>query len=249
HKQSRPAYEHPYTFYQFYPLKTTLKMIRLILVLILSLQWIPMWGQSEHFNYLKIGLTSESSPIAEMMKGNYEKEFYYNQTTTVYIKRVADNFELHFYDSSKKLTQIYLQVNKQPYVWDQPTLIDENYNELTDEQKLEFPGYYTISRDITKRIEGFDCFKVVLKAPEDTEGSAAVEMYVTESLPNFPNHFPLSSAILSAEPLEFSMNLGGVKITFGIVSHESGVNMMDQLGLAPDKAIRIDQDKYDELRL
>lgn len=224
-------------------------MIRIIFSLLITLHWILISGQAEHFSYIKIGLTSEPDPVSELMKANYEKEFYYNQSSTVFIKRVADNFELHFYDSSKTLTQIYLQVNKQSYVWKQPTLVDENYNELTEEQKLDYPNFYTISRDITKKIEGFNCFKVVLKAPEGTEGNAAMEMFVTESLPNLPNHFPLSSEILSAEPLELSINIYGTKIAFGIVSNESGINISDKFDLSFDKAIQIDQTKYDELRL
>jgi hypothetical protein len=229
--------------------KSKLKMIRITVSLFFALQWFLLTGQVEHFSYIHISLTSESSPIAEIMKGNYEKEFYYNPSSTVFIKRAADNFELHFYDSTKTLTRIYMQIDKENYVWDDPILIDDNYNELTDEQKLELPKFYTISRDNKKKIEGFDCFKVVMRDPEDTEGNSVVEMYVTESLPNFPFHFPLSSAILSAEPLELSMDIYGTKITFGIVSHESGIDLVNQLDISPDKAIQIDQDKYYKLKL
>lgn len=224
-------------------------MIRILTSFILILQAMIMIGQAEQFDYLKIGLTSEANPMAETLRENYEKEFYYNLSNTVFIKRSNDDIELQFYDSAKKISRIYLRIKNQMYVWEDPILTDERYNELSEEERKELPKFYTITRDEAKKIEGFNCFKVVMKDPEDTEGNAAVEMYVTEQLPNLPIHFPLSSSILSAEPLELSMNLFGTKISFGIVSHESGVNIYNQLNLALDHAIKIDQKKYDELKL
>src|SRR4249919_3207960 len=128
-------------------------MIRIITSLLLVLQGILLSGQSEQFDYLKIGLTSEANPMAEAMKGNYEKEFYYNQSFTVFLKRLNDNLELQFYDSSKNLSRIYLRVNNQVYVWEQPVLVDERYDELSAEEKKEFPKFYTIGKADIKVIE------------------------------------------------------------------------------------------------
>jgi|GEM_PF-4199686 len=224
-------------------------MIRIITSLSLILQVFLLYGQGELFDRIKIGLTSEANPMAEAMKEKYEKEFYYNQSNTVFLKRLNDNLELQFYDSAKNLSRIYLRVSNQVYVWEQPVLVDENYNELSEEGKKEISKFYSINIADNKVIEDFNCFKVVMKDPEDTEGNTAVEMYVTEQLPNLPDHFPLSGSIISAEPLELKMNLFGTKVTFGIVSHEKGIDIYKQLNLTTENAIKIDQKKYDELKL
>ena len=88
-----------------------------------------------------------------------------------------------------------------------------------------------------------------MKDPKDAEGNTTVEMYVTEELPNQPNHYPLTGSKLSAEPLELIMNMLGMQITFGVVTHEKGINLFNQLNMDPEKAKKIDFQIYEELKL
>jgi hypothetical protein len=88
-----------------------------------------------------------------------------------------------------------------------------------------------------------------LKEPGDLEGISTIEMFVTEQLPNLPNHFPIPKAILSGQPLEISLNLMGNHVNFGIVKHETAVNIFDLFNLSPKAAIKINQVEYDKLKL
>ena len=77
---------------------------------------------------------------------------------------------------------------------------------------------YTIYRDSTKIIAEMKCYKVVLG--DEKNDNSSITMFVSDSIPNLPDHFPLASNVLNSEPIEINLNLMGNQLQVGVLSLE-----------------------------
>lgn len=204
------------------------------------------FGQNGTLNYFKIEISGEKNPMLEMMNNQYKKEFYANENSTYYLNRMEEIVEIIEYDSTKTATKFYILKGDSLFLNDSNKYEDSNLGELSSKQQEQIKEFYQINRAVKKEIYGFNCFQVIMKDPRG--GDTNVEMFVTESLPNLPNHFPLASNVLNAEPLEIKMNLNGNSIKVEIVEFEKEVNIEKRLKLNFNKATSISNEKYNRMK-
>jgi len=204
------------------------------------------FSQTERLNYFKIEISGEKNQLIELMNKQYKKEFYANEHFVYSIDRINEITEIIEFDSSNTPTNLYILKGDSLFINNSAKYEDSNLGELSSEEQNQIKDFYQINRDIKKEIYGFDCFQVIMKDPRG--GDTNVEMFVTEKLPNLPNHFPLASNILNAEPLEINMNLMGNKIKVEVVEFERDVDIEKKMKLKFNKAIAISNQEYIKMK-
>lgn len=217
----------------------------LILVFIILVP-IDSYGQKSNFDYYRIEIVGQRNQLMELMNSRYQKEFYANGEKLFYVRNTENYLEIIEYNSLKTPTKYYVVRNDSLFLSESFTYVDENLMELSGEEQERIKQFYEINKAVKKNIYGFDCFQVIMQDPSG--GSNKVEMFVTEDLPNLPAHFPLSSNVLNAEPLEIQMNLMGTSIKVGIVEIKKGVDIEKQLNLKFSDAIPISEEKLNNLK-
>ncbi len=209
--------------------------------------FIEVDAQSSDFNFYRIGISGKKTQLTELMNSQFKKEFYTKKGVIYFVQYNENNKEIIQYDSLKFPVNYFLLIADKVYQKENFVYVDENLGELSNSEQNELQDFFTINREIKKEIHGFDCFQVIMKDPQG--GSTSIKMFVTESLPNLPNHFPLASNIINGEALEIEMNLMGATIKVEIVSSKSHVNFEEELGIQLDKAILISEKEYEILKL
>ncbi len=199
-------------------------------------------AQKSEFSHYTIEVIGETNQLTEMMNNNYSKEFYTTNVGSYYVSIQDHQTEIIQYDSNKIPTKYYIIKNDSLFVNSTYEYVDNNAGELSAEELIQIEDYYQINRDVKKAIYGFDCFQVIMQDPSG--GDTNIEMFVTESLPNFPIHSPLYSGILNAEPLEINMNLMGNTIKIEIVNQRKGLSIEEDLKIDFSEAIPISDPSY-----
>lgn len=203
-------------------------------------------AQNLDFTYYKIEISGEKNQVMEMMNNQYKKEIYVNNENCYYVKKLDHHIEIIQYNSDKAPIRFYILKNNSLFVNETYQYFDSNIDELSLEEQDLLKSYYQINKDITRDIHGFKCFQVQMKDPSDSDTN--VVMYVSESLPNLPNHIPLASNILNAEPLQIHMSLFGMDIKVEIVETENKVNIEDRMNIKFSEAISITEEEYIKLK-
>jgi len=104
--------------------------------------------------------------------------------------------------------------------------------------------FYTIHKDITKNIANLECFKVVMKV--QSGDSTTITMFVSNDIPNLPEHFPLASNVINAEPLEIELNIMGSKVHVGILNLEDNRSIENDYKFNFKQANIINYSEYQE---
>lgn len=220
--------------------------IYILILVFIILGPIDSNGQKNNFDYYRIEITGQKNQLMELMNSRYQKEFYTNGEKLFYVRNTENYLEIIEYNSSKTPTKYYVVRNDSLFLSESFTYVDENLMELSGEEQERIKQFYEINKAVKKNIYGFECFQVIMQDPSG--GSNKVEIFVTEDLPNLPAHFPLSSNVLNAEPLEIQMNLMGTSIKVGIVEFKKGVDIEKQLNLKFSDAIPISEEKLNNLK-
>jgi hypothetical protein len=225
-------------------MKPTKYLLPLLILLVTLLQQTK--AQTPVYTYFKIEIAGERDQLMELMNDQYKKEIFWNSENCYYVKRLAHQVELIQYDSDKTPVKFYISRNDTLFVNESYIYIDSNLDELSSDQQSQLKSFYQINKDIKKKIHDFDCFQVILKDPSG--GNTNIEMYVTEALPNLPNHFPMSSNILNAEALEINMDFMGSKIKVEIIEFEKNVNIEQKLNINFNNVHVISNEAYIQMK-
>lgn len=225
-------------------MKPTKYLLPLLILLVTLLK--ETKAQTLEYVYYKIEISGEKDQLMELMNDQYKKEIFWNSENCYYVKRLENQVELIQFDSDKKPIKFYISRNDTLFVNESYIYIDSNLNELSSDQQLQLKSFYQINKDIKKIIHDFECFQVIMKDPSG--GNTNIEMYVTEALPNLPNHFPLPSNILNAEALEINMDLMGSKIKVEIIESEKNVNIEKKLNINFNNVHVISDEVYIQMK-
>jgi hypothetical protein len=225
-------------------MKPTKYLLPLWILLVTLLQ--ETKAQSPKYTYFKIEISGEKDQLMELMNDQYRKEIFWNSEKCYFVKRLAHQVELIQFDADKKPIKFYISRNDTLFVNETYTYIDSNLDELSSDQQSQLKNFFQINREIKKKIHDFECFQVIMKDPSG--GNTNIEMYVTEALPNLPNHFPLPSNILNAEALEINMDLMGSKIKVEIIESEKSVNIEQKLNINFNNAHAISDEAYMQMK-
>ena len=172
-------------------------------------------GQNLDQTFIELGIINET-PLKQFMADKYKKIIYKSDTKIYSAQDKNGVIEIFEFNVDKSFANFYFIENEDLYKVSEYEYFDQNLNEITSEQQEMTKDYYTIYKDSTKTIANLKCFKVVMKVQSDD--SATITMFVSNEIPNLPNHFTLASNILNAEPLEIELNIMGSKVLVGLLN-------------------------------
>jgi len=172
-------------------------------------------GQNLDQTFIELGIINET-PLKQFMADKYKKIIYKSDTKIYSAQDKNGVIEIFEFNVDKSFANFYFIENEDLYKVSEYEYFDQNLNEITSEQQEMMKDFYTIYKDSTKTIANLKCFKVVMKVQSDD--SATITMFVSNEIPNLPNHFPLASNILNAEPLEIELNIMGSKVLVGLLN-------------------------------
>ncbi|WP_339697779.1 hypothetical protein [uncultured Marixanthomonas sp.] len=198
-------------------------------------------SQIENQTFIELGITNDT-PFKQLMNNKYKKKIYKSPTKIYSVQDNNGTTEIIEYNSDKSFANFYFIKDDKLIKVSKYNYIDQNLNEITPEQQEMMKEFYTIYRDSTKTIANLKCFKVAMQMQQ--EASTKMNMYVSDEIPNLPNHFPLASNVLNAEPLEIEIDLMGSKVLIGIVNLEEKRSIEQDYNINFDKASSIEYSEY-----
>jgi len=200
-------------------------------------------GQNAKQTFIELGIINET-PLRQFLGDKYKKIIYKSDTKIYAVQENNGVTEIFEYNSDKSFANFYFIENEKLYKVSEYEYFDRNLNELNPEVQEMIKDFYTIQKDSTKMIGNLKCFKVVMKVQDDD--STSINMYVSEDIPNLPNHFPLPSNVLNAEPLEIELNLMGNKVLVGILKLEEGRSIEDDYNFNFEQAYTLNYTEYEQ---
>lgn len=202
-----------------------------------------LFGQNAEQTFIELGIINET-PLKEFLGDKYKKIIYKSDTKIYSVQDNNGMTEIFEYNSDKSFANFYFIENENLYKVSEYEYFDRSLNELDLKEQEMIKDFYIIQKDSTKMIANLKCFKVVIKAQDDD--STSINMFVSNDIPNLPNHFPLASNVLNAEPLEIEFNLMGNKVLVGILNLEEGRSIEDDYNFNFEQANILNYTDYQQ---
>ena len=175
-------------------------------------------SQNTNYTRIELGILNDT-PLKSIIGDKYNRTIYKNASNNIFaVKDKTSIIEIIEYHSDKSFANFYFIENGTLYKVSNYKYKDENLSEITQEQQDQLKEMYTIYRDSTKIIAEMKCYKVVLG--DEKNDNSSITMFVSDSIPNLPDHFPLASNVLNSEPIEINLNLMGNQLQVGVLSLE-----------------------------
>jgi hypothetical protein len=198
-------------------------------------------SQNTNQTLIELGILNDT-PLKSIIGDKYNRKIYKNASQIYAVKNKTSHIEIIEYHSDKSFANFYFIENKILHKVSDYQYRDENLNEISKEQQEQLKEQYTIYKDSTKIIAGMECFKVVLG--DEKNDSASISMFVSDSIPNLPDHFPLASNVLNAEPLEIDLSVITNNLRVGILNLEDNKSIEVDYNILFSKALDITYEEF-----